>query len=223
MVTVTLFRLVDAWDTPAGSGDWGMPGSRQAAMGDAHDGFDSPQRRCRLAWALAVLGLLVLTPAALAHEDLVLDVSAEGAIGGLPQAYRPARVRVAFAQQGKEGLPSEVVLDLPGGRSELPSCVIDLFVDAGTVVFQVYASWSIDSEVLPPYLGLHLFRPGQDPYTSSDGYHVLYRLEDTQLLSIQRHRTTWFGSRHRQEDVEFEGRCSDEELARLRFVAPRLD
>ena len=138
---------------------------------------------------IASLIVLVLSSAAIAHEDQPLLIGVDGEISGLPPQFSPVKVEITRKANDSAALAS-VVLSSPRFRIRLNQCVLRRLVNVQRV--EASASWYHDLERSPPYISFSFHSsPAQ---LNPEFYAVTFSLVDGRILSGQRARDPWWGS-----------------------------
>lgn len=135
--------------------------------------------RALLLWAACAMFVAYPAPAH-AHQDLILPVTADGAIPDIPPEFGPVQLTLV-------GLGSDapvVTLRIGAHQSTLPLCAARLIRSKSLADVTVAASWYHDEDTgLPYYIGLHFLEPGRKPrrsYNSEIGF--LFNLHDATLI-----------------------------------------
>src|SRR6185312_11112122 len=135
--------------------------------------------------ALFIVGLLLAGPA-LSHEDRILPIRADGTIANIPAKFGPAKLQVSFSGPASGDAPiSAIVLSLGSHQTRLPLCVTGLLLSQNMRQVRATGSWYHNGAVLPYYLDVTFFDPGQDPTDwSASGYSLLFNLRNAKLLKM---------------------------------------
>ncbi len=144
---------------------------------------------------------------ALAHEDTVLRVGSEGSISGIPAEFGDARLSVSGLEAG---VPT-VVLAIGQHENRLPNCSTQMIRSKTPGDIAVSASWYHDESILPYYLMVEFFDPGQNrTQISNSGFRYMFDLRTAHVISIEEVKKNWFGSGASIETVELPHECKIE-------------
>lgn len=95
--------------------------------------------------------VLALIRPAHAHQDAILTLGSDGAIGGLPEAFLPAHLLLDRDATGKI---AGAVLRLSAGQYTFPQCLVQLLGTAPQAKVILTGSWYHSQTVLPYYIGV---------------------------------------------------------------------
>ena len=123
---------------------------------------------------------------AMAHQDRVLTLSADGAIPELPAPFAATRLRLEFKGHGRAARLAALVLSMPGHETRLPHCLLAQIPPASRGAIALSGSWTHDLADLPPYLHLRIqpARGGRNRVGAED-VELLFSLRDAHLISAQ--------------------------------------
>lgn len=168
----------------------------------------------RLVLASAIFLLLSTPLQLLAHRDILLSVSKDGKIQGLPKEYEPA-----FLHISKGGLFSStsVKLEIKDHAVTFPTCISKLFSVPTTERMTLSASWYHDLSLLSPYLAIYLPQR-TSPKDSSwfDGHTMVINLRTAEIISL--HKTQFSDLSLQREPVKLDSICSAREMAKLKPI-----
>ena len=123
---------------------------------------------------LALLFSLVAV-SALAHEDSLVEITADGTLRGLPAKYAPARLLHGASFFHLRLGPREI---------SLSPCLTSR-VELGTAKLRAYASWYHERSILPPYIGIDVVH-GDRQQGFFNGFSLLFNLETSSLIQVTR-------------------------------------
>ena len=167
-----------------------------------------PMLRRALVIAAAVAALVASHAAA--HMDYVFDLSWCGRIKGMPDEYRPARLKL----RDRKGVPA-VKLVLSGNTVEFPDCLSRHFEIPKGEHMTLSGSWYHDPELLPPYL--HILVPQKTyPDGFHDGFSMLFNLETAELIELTDWETSLGGRGMTGRKVDPSSICTSVELEALK-------
>jgi hypothetical protein len=131
-----------------------------------------------------VVAFILFATAALASQDRILSVHADGAIPELPPVYQTTRLHIAFSE-GDAGALQQLDFLSSGRESNVQPCLLRLVPKGSFRQLFLSGSWYHDESILPHYLDVQ-FRDatslqGRPPYP---GVHFLFSLRDARLLKV---------------------------------------
>ena len=145
---------------------------------------------------------------------MIMELSRNGDIQGLPNEYQPAHLGLAK----KGDAAPEVTLRLGRAVVALPSCVSELFRRIPRSRMKLSASWYHNPEVLPYYLNVEL----QEQASKEgffDGWSLLFNLGSGELMSLRRVWQIDNGWGEQSAEIKPSQICTPEEL---RTLIPRV-
>jgi hypothetical protein len=127
---------------------------------------------------------MMLTTAALAHQDRILSVRVDGAIPELPPAYETTRLHVAFSE-GDAGALQQLDFLSSGGKTSVKPSLLRLVPKGSFRQLFLTGSWYHDESILPHYVEVQ-FRDSPSLVGLSDypGVRFLFSLRDAKLLEV---------------------------------------
>lgn len=141
--------------------------------------------------ALATLvGGLLLSVVAHAHQDRFLFVTPSGNIRGLPPEYMPAKLLVEFSRQSEDPAPvSSVVVVLAGAKTVLPECFTTQLPSRRRSDVVLGGSWYHDESIVPYYLWVDFFEPSDNErWAHPAPFRVLFNLRTGDVLEVSPRR-----------------------------------
>jgi hypothetical protein len=134
-----------------------------------------------------IASVALISTVSFAHQDSILKVYADGRIDGLPAQYNPASLRVVFSRNNEPGWPPVSSLELKlGGKSVVvPECVTGPILTSSIKDVRVVASWYHDTSMLPPYLDVTFYDPGNQDAIARPGYKLLFNLSTGKLFQME--------------------------------------
>ena len=167
----------------------------------------------KISHALFVVGLVV-SGIALPHEDRILPIGADGTIANIPAKFGPAKMQVSFSGSTKGDAPiSAIVLSLGSHRTRLPLCVTGLLLSQNIKQVRATGSWYHDESVMPYYLDVTFFDPGQDPTNwAASGYSLHFDLHNAKLLRMSVHIPRDNGQSVQEVPIDLAARCHADAL-----------
>ncbi|WP_153066244.1 MULTISPECIES: hypothetical protein [Xanthomonas] len=132
--------------------------------------------------AIIVLGLVA--GVASAHQDRILPIGADGALGAIPDRYGPVKVRISRAAENSGALTG-VAITSPHFNIVLSQCILSKL--KGVTHIQASGSWYHTRGSLPPYASLTFYSGEYDPRSPANEYYsVTFSLFDGHILMGQR-------------------------------------
>lgn len=125
-----------------------------------------------VAKAIVVIGLLLGSAEAWAHQDTVFPIEEDGTIG-VPPEFQPASL-IARLKPGAE--TPELTLTLSGRSVRFPDCLSRHFVSGK---LSAHGSWYHSGSRLPPYLVLQM---APDDTGASRGLSLMFDLGSAELI-----------------------------------------
>jgi hypothetical protein len=134
--------------------------------------------------ATVLVALVLSATAALAHQDRILSVRANGAIPELPSAYRTTRLHVAFSE-GDAGALQKLNFLSSGRETSVQPCLLKLVTKGSFRQLSLTGSWYHDESILPHYLQVQ-FRDSASLQGLPDypGVRFLFSLRDARLMEV---------------------------------------
>ena len=124
-----------------------------------------------IAKAIVVIGLLLGSAEAWAHQDTIFPIDEDGRIRGVPPEFQPASLVV----RSKSGATPEATLTLSGQSVRLPDCLSRHLVSGN---LYAHGSWYHSGSRLPPYLVLQIASAD----TESLGLSLMFDLRSAELI-----------------------------------------
>ncbi|GAB3374456.1 hypothetical protein GCM10027431_27020 [Lysobacter rhizosphaerae] len=128
--------------------------------------------------------LWFLAGVALAHQDRILPIKADGTLGDLPAKYGPVRVTISRAV-GNPTTLTRVSLESPRFNVSLNQCILAKL--RGVTELQASGSWYHTRGSLPAYVSLTFDSGKYDPRRATNEYYsVTFSLIDGHILMGER-------------------------------------
>jgi hypothetical protein len=127
-----------------------------------------------------VVAFIVLATAALAHQDRILSVHADGTIPELPSTYQTTRLHIAFSE-GDAGSLQQLDFLSSGGETKVQPCLLRLVPKGSFRQLLLTGSWYHDESILPHYVQVQFCDP-KSP--RCPGVHFLFSLRDARLIKV---------------------------------------
>jgi hypothetical protein len=133
-----------------------------------------------------LVAFMMLATAALAHQDRILSVRADGVIPELPSDYQTTRLHIAFSE-GDAGTLQQLNFLSSGRETSVQPCLLRLVSKGSFRHLFIIGPWYHDESIVPHYLQVQ-FRnsPSQEGLPEYPGVSFLFSLRDAKLLEVSR-------------------------------------
>jgi hypothetical protein len=132
-----------------------------------------------------LVAFVMLATAALAHQDRILSVRADGSIPELPAIYQATRLHVAFSD-GDAGALQRLNFLSSGRETSIQPCLLRLVPKGSLRQLFLKGSWYHGESMLPHYIEVE-FRDSPSPEAlpeDTPAVRFLFSLRDAKVLLV---------------------------------------